>query len=292
MVSGPRFAAALAELEPAWASPSARAVAEAGWTEATTRWPGVTLPPEALAEHLVERVRSPRTPDDLERAEIADLYLACACAAGDDDALAAFERRFDDAIGSAARGAPEARRAELRQLLRHKLFVGPTAKIGEYLGRGSLEGWVRVTARRTHLDLTRGIERRRDAPAADETLMDRAAGEDLELEFLKGHYRREFRAAFGEAMQALTPRDRNVLRQHLIHRLSIDEIGAIYDVHRATGARWVQRARGALLAGTRGRMRDRLRIEEDELDSIMRLIDSRLEVSVARVLGPEDEQQA
>lgn len=292
-MSGSKLAAKLGEMEPQWRDDAVTEHLREAWARAVEQWPEVEVSVDAVARSIDERLTPPRRSiEDLLGLELSGIYVACACAEGDSAAISAFERRFDDVIGVASRGATDAARTEFRQYLRHKLFVGEGAKIREYAGRGSLEGWVRVTARRAYLDLTRGIDRRRDEPAADGTLVERAAGQDLELDFLKRHYRREFGTAFAEALGGMELRARNVLRHNLVHRLSIDEIGALYDVHRATAARWITRARQSLLAGTRARMRSRLEIEEDELDSIMRLIDSRLEVSVVRVLGSKDEKPA
>ena len=56
-----------------------------------------------------------------------------------------------------------------------------------------------------------------------------------------------------------------------------------YGVHRATVVRWLAAAREALFAGTRARMRDRLR--DTEIDEVLDLIQSRLDVSVRRLLA-------
>ena len=49
--------------------------------------------------------------------------------------------------------------------------------------------------------------------------------------------------------------------------------------------RRVARAREALLGRTRSLLGERLRLRDDELDSVMRIIDSQLRVSVHRLLG-------
>jgi RNA polymerase sigma-70 factor (ECF subfamily) len=67
--------------------------------------------------------------------------------------------------------------------------------------------------------------------------------------------------------------------------MSIDEIATAYGIHRATAARRVNRARDALLADTRRRMSERLRLNSKELDSVLGLVESRLHASVRRLLG-------
>lgn len=49
--------------------------------------------------------------------------------------------------------------------------------------------------------------------------------------------------AIEDAAAELAPRDRALLRLHLVERASIDDIAALYRVHRATVARWIQSAR-------------------------------------------------
>jgi RNA polymerase sigma-70 factor (ECF subfamily) len=101
---------------------------------------------------------------------------------------------------------------------------------------------------------------------------------------LKQKYREAFRQSFVEAVAALPPRERNLLRQNVIDGLSIDDLGKLYGAHRATAARWLAEARKELLAGTRVRLVERVGIPEDECDSIMRLVHSQLDVTLRRLL--------
>jgi RNA polymerase sigma-70 factor (ECF subfamily) len=94
-----------------------------------------------------------------------------------------------------------------------------------------------------------------------------------------------FERAFAEAVALLPARDRNLLRFHLIDRLGIDQIAAIYHVHRATAARRLACARGALVASTRARLRCQLAIDTTELASVMRLIESVAQPSWRRVFA-------
>jgi RNA polymerase sigma-70 factor (ECF subfamily) len=71
---------------------------------------------------------------------------------------------------------------------------------------------------------------------------------------------------------------------HLVHQLSIDEIGRTYDVHRATAARWLTAVRDRLQDETRRRLRERLKVDDRELDSLFRVVESQLAVSFRRVL--------
>ena len=178
---------------------------------------------------------------------------------------------------------------DFKQEVRHKLFIGKEGagpKIAEYSGEGDLKGWIRVVAVRSLVDVGRkrsGGEAPASGDRAVEVLF--AGGDDPELEYLKRHYRLEFSAAFTDAIGALAPEDRTALRHHFVDKLTIDQIAHAQGIHRATAARRVQKAREDLLADTRRRLMTRLRLSRGELESVMRMIESQLHVSVGRLLG-------
>jgi len=220
----------------------------------------------------------------------SDLYLACACARGVSGAIAKFEQTFGGEIGRTARRFERRGLAadDLQQLLRNKLFAaqpGDLPKIASYTGQGFLQNWVRVTTTRTFIDATRPQGDTPEIPIADELVaMLPEAGADPELELLKRQHLAHFKAAFAEAVGTLDASDRVVLRQHLVERLTIDQIGALYHLHRATAARRVVKAREALLVATRSALAARLGLSEEQLESVLALIASRMEASVERLL--------
>jgi RNA polymerase sigma-70 factor (ECF subfamily) len=65
---------------------------------------------------------------------------------------------------------------------------------------------------------------------------------------------------------------------------TIDRIGALYGVHRATAARRIAAARDELGAAIRTELAARLAISIDEVDSIVRLVQNRIDVSLERLL--------
>lgn len=218
-----------------------------------------------------------------------DLVLACACAAGQNAALVAFDRAFLHDIDLAyARstdlGIPK---DEFRQRVRERLFVaapGRDTRIGGYAGRGPLRSWVRVTATRVMLDQARRATPP-DRPAGDAALFDRVPDKsDPELEYMRHAYG----AAVPDAMQAgfasLTPRQRNLLRQRYLYGLSTERIANTYGVHRATAFRWLEDARLSLLSAMRTALGQKLEVAEPELDSVLEMLASRLDVSVRRLL--------
>jgi RNA polymerase sigma-70 factor (ECF subfamily) len=125
----------------------------------------------------------------------------------------------------------------------------------------------------------------REAPTDDALLEVRAHEDDPELAYMKAAYRASFKTAFQEALESLLPRERTLLKQQIVDGLGIDELGALYQVHRATAARWVQSAREKLLTRTRRTFMLNARISSDECESIMRLVRSQLDMSLHRRLG-------
>jgi RNA polymerase sigma-70 factor (ECF subfamily) len=102
---------------------------------------------------------------------------------------------------------------------------------------------------------------------------------------MKELYRRTFRQAFAAALASLDAREKNLLRQHVVDGLTVDEIGPLYGVHRATAARWVQRAKGRLLEETRKQFMARARISARECESVLRMVRSRIDVTLGRLLA-------
>jgi RNA polymerase sigma-70 factor (ECF subfamily) len=258
---------------------------DAASREGREAWPGVDVDSEWLRAFIAER--DTEGEPALETLCLRDLYLACACARGDATALASFERGVMPVAAAAAVRAGAAEVDEVCQVVRDILFVGAAGKspaIERYSGRGNLKAWVRVIAAREAYRLARRDKNR--VSVQDEALFDvlTDGSEDPQLDYLKEHYREKFRAAFRAAVGELGRRERTALRLQVLDGLSIDEIGATYGVHRATAARWLARARDQLLVATRTQMAAQLGIQRAEVDSIIRMISSQLDMSLHSVL--------
>ena len=247
----------------------------------------------ALRAALPEGETSAGVPSYLATLARDDLAFTLACASGERAALARLERELVESVPKAlVRLKPAARFVEdVRQEVRHKLLVaqpGARPKILDYQGRGPLGAWVRVVAMRiayTHLRDTKQDDQHADA-AAFEALADTADAPDVA--HFKTKYAAEVRAAFHEAVLGLKPEVRSVLRAHAVEGLTIDQIGAVYQVHRATAARWVTHARGALLDALRASLQRRLGVEAAACDSIVALVQSRIDLSMSRVFASDD----
>lgn len=251
-------------------------------------WPTVDLAPEHYLAHLARHL-----PDGvpietaLGQMHTADLYLARACALGDSNAVLAFEQHCLHGLEhtlSRYRASSDLV-AEVKQRVRERALVGGLRppRIDDFSGRGDLRSWVRVMAAREAIGLLRRT--RRETPIEGDTLLQGlVTSGDPELENAKAHYVEQFKQAFSAALRSLPARDLTLLRQQVIDGLTIDQLGALYHVHRATAARSLERARRALLTATRARLAATLQVRTGELDSILRLIRSRIEVTL-RWLG-------
>lgn len=271
------------------------------WAVADAAHPGLGYPQEALASdaarHLADALDAGKQALAwVDNLLIEDLYLAGACVLGDAQALRAFEARYGDhLLGLARRHQQDMMRAdELVQRLREKLLVaapGRPAKLSAFSGQGALRMWLQITATRTFIDIGRSNARHEPEELMEPgALFERLADEaqDMELDYLKHTYRAAFKTAFAAATAALTPRQRNLLGQNILGDLNIDQLGAMYGVHRATAARWLQEARAQLAANTRAQLASQLHIAPDEIASIMNLIQSRVSLSLSRLLGDAD----
>jgi len=278
--AGPAGAAERPDLEEALIAAIARA--RAAWSPGPVAG---AIGDEAFAAFLGGRVES----GDLETARIEDLWAAASCG-GDGRAIPPVEARYFPDVDAALRrmGLDGDRIGEVKQGLRKVLFVGdPPAgvapRILEYRGTGDLKAWLRVTAMRAALKLLRKDGRER--PDDDALLEARAQEDDPELAYMKAAYRAAFKVAFQEALDSLHARERMFLKQQIVDGLSVDELGTLYRVHRATAARWVQSAREKLLTRTRRSFMQSARITSEECESIMRLVRSQLDMSLHRRLG-------
>lgn len=267
--------------------------------EGRAAWPDLALPARELVAFVARQLTEELADSALDGLRPADLYLACACARGLPGAIATFDRDYmrevDIALARMRIGPP--RLNDVKQLVRQRLFVGggtsgaPTSpgKIGEYGGRGDLRRWVRSVAVRTCLnELRKG---KREVLVDDDQLIARHAisADDPEIDYMKRTYAGEFKAAFADALKLLGAREQTLLRYHHVDGLNIDEIGAIYRVHRVTAFRWLEKAKDQLVKATLDHLRARLQLPGAELDSVLRMIRSQIHLSLIRHLGgPKD----
>lgn len=255
---------------------------EQAWSRATAAWPNFDVTPQAFATHLL-CVFDPEgaISDQLEACCADDLMLCVACLQGNERAVRAFEAEYGAVMLRAARRSGTHEASDVVQAMRERLFVGASPKLATFRGAAPLGRWLRVACQRLAIDFSRKAGH---ALEFEDQKIAGAVNEDLHDNLLKGEYRAAFRAAFEDAMSSLEPKGRTLLRLHLLHGSSIDELATMNNVHRATAARWLAKAREDVRDATRRGLAARLGANHGELDSIMALIGSRLDVTITRHL--------
>jgi RNA polymerase sigma-70 factor, ECF subfamily len=248
-------------------------------------WPEIAWPVADFAAELERRGLA-----DLPAERIADVYLAWACAHADRAALAAFEERFGKDLASFAAKArlPPDLVDDVLQDVRRTIFVGhddAPPRILQFAGRAELRSWLSVTTVRQAILAAKRLRARRELPGAEPLEELAVPALDLEGELTRAHCRDEFRAAFAEALAALTPRDRALLRYRYVDGLTEEEVASVYAVHRVTVARWAARALALLLRDTRRGLGRRLSMRTDDAASVIRALRSQLSFTLRRALG-------
>ena len=263
-------------------------VLAAAVAETRARWPQLGERDDRFVDELATRVEGEvELLPALARLALPDVYLVASCLDGDRGAIAAFERLVRSETERVVARLPHGPAAEdVVQEMLVKLLVPPAAggppKLSAFGGHGALHAWLRVAATRTAISMNR----RKAEVAGDDDALAAIADDtdDQALAFLKSSYRAEFKRAFADALAELPRRARTLLRLQVIDQLTIDEIGAFYQVSRATAARWLADARAQLVAGTQRRLITALAIDAAELSELMRLVSSTLYSTLPRLL--------
>jgi RNA polymerase sigma-70 factor, ECF subfamily len=246
--------------------------------EVRAAFPDIAISDEQFRVHLARE-------ENVASLHLLDLFLACACAHGDARALEAFDRRYRREIERVLERlrVPSSMRDDVVQQIMETLFIGAgdrTGKIADYRGRGPLQSWLRVSTLRAAYKALRKAGT--DIAAGDEDLADLTAI-DPELAHLKQAYRVEVKAAVEWAMRSLPRAERVLLRRHFLDQLTVDDLARLYRIHRATAGRRVARAKEHLGEKTLAELRERLALPQSELDSILRLVRSTIELSLDRL---------
>ncbi len=270
---------------------------EARLAEAQWVWPDIGGDLSVFAGYIGGRL--PEGDDlsgQLEKLKVSDLYLAWGCSQGDAVALAAFATHFDEMVeGAVRRFAKQGLDVEeaKQKVLEYILF--PTGKraaaISLYGGHGSLKGYLGVTVVREVLRMIKANKKMPAVDMQDPGVMLADVSDDPELQMLKNRYRTEFKSAFQDAMTGLDPSDRNLLRYYYVSDLTLTQIAAISGVKHNTVSRRLAKVRSTLLTSTRDGLLAMAGVDQHQFDSIVRLVQSQLNVSMYRILKPSEEGQ-
>jgi RNA polymerase sigma-70 factor, ECF subfamily len=262
---------------------------------ARSHWPRVELDPLRFSDHLAARIDHELPVDEAIAAlDAAGLWLACACLEGHETAWLAFERAFAGPLARVLDGAiaPGGDGDDIAQQLRARLLgsLDDEPALARYGGRGPLAGWLRVMATRMRIDAQR---RHVDGPLPEARTGELAClAEDPELAYLAAHCRVAFAEAIRDAFAGLSARQRTLLRLHLVRGIAATGIAEVYAVHVSSVKRWLADARNELVSRAESELRSRLGADTRELHSVLRVIHSRLELSLRALIedsrvGPE-----
>jgi len=243
--------------------------------EARRKNPGISVPDDVFATHLARFVTPGRPVEELR---ISELYLACACAEGNPAAVARVEAEHFGLARAAVKRLDPSVADDVLQKVREALFVVSPPRIAAYAGRGDLAKWIRTVAMRTAMD---HLAPRREVPVSDERMasFELPTVDDPQTELMKRQYGPRFKEALTAAVAKLSAEARADLRAYYIEGRQLSEIAGARGVAISTVSRRVAHAREALLRETRGALLERLGVAEAELDSILRVLDTRLELS-------------
>ena len=249
---------------------------------------------EVVAKYLPAGAAAAEVRELLAGVKIEDLALARACAAGNETAWEAFLLRFREKLYDAARGITrdDALGRELADSLYGDLYGATTregrrvSKLGSYLGRGSLEGWLRTVLAQEYVNRYRSrrrlvsLEEKQEAGVQfAAAALDPAPAAEPRLE-----------AATDEALASLSSEERFILAAYFLDGRTLAEIARMLHVHESTISRKVEKITSAL----RKRIRDGLvsrgmsrRQAEEALEADVRDLQVNVRARLAQEPGPQ-----
>jgi RNA polymerase sigma-70 factor (ECF subfamily) len=247
------------------------------WACARATWSQFDVSHEAFVGHLTTLLDED---PDLADLRAADLYLALACLRGDPAALAAFEDLLVPVRAALVRAyRDQALVDDALQTVRYRVLVATPereAKLATYRGRGSLAGWLRVVAMRQVRELARGR-----VATDDDALADAIADRDPVIDILARAHGAAIRHMFREAVAALDAKQRHLLRLEILDGVPHQRIAELHAVHRTTALRWLDDVRATLACDVRRRVKAELALGDDSAESLLRVLRSRIELSLA-----------
>jgi RNA polymerase sigma-70 factor (ECF subfamily) len=257
------------------------------WERGKARWPELSV----SLERFLAFASSGHGPDleaQWERLHAEDLYLACACVDRVPGAADAFVHELRaDLAGYVGRvtGRTDAN-AEITDELLVDVLVGrgeAPPKLAAYAGRGPLRAWLRMVAVRRSLNEARNDERHaRSNARLFHEMVDR--GQDPELAFIKREYGPAFEEAFRDAIAAIEPGHRALLRLHYGAGVPLASLGAMHGWSKPTTSRRLADARDALVAGASRVLQEKMHIGESSMESLLKLMRSGVEETLTALM--------
>ena len=221
----------------------------------------------------------------LDSLHLEDLAIACACAAGDEEAWEHFVLKQRPLLYRAADAIdPSGGARELADSLYADLFgLGDRAGVRQSLfryfhGRSSLTTWLRAVLAQRHVDRLRTSRRLEALPDEDSSFALPAPARPIEPE--RDRYLGLIRKALEVAVANLAARDRLRLACYYAQELTLAQTGRMLGEHEATASRGLARTRAAI----REALERHLRVEVGLTDAEI----ARCFESVTEDAGPLD----
>jgi RNA polymerase sigma-70 factor (ECF subfamily) len=109
---------------------------------------------------------------------------------------------------------------------------------------------------------------------------------------VRARYGSSFSHALQIAICNMCEGDRDLLRHSIVHDRSIDQLGRIYSIHRATAARRLGKARARIVASLRKLLMAKHAFSDEEFDGVARDVWDQLEVNLAGLLRADPDGRA
>jgi RNA polymerase sigma-70 factor, ECF subfamily len=274
------------------------------WTIVCEAWPepSPTIRDEFEAFLAQKTAQAPESsPPSLDR--VRTLFLTFLCSRGDAQAIRVFRQRFAPTLEGVRKrfGARAPSADELQADVEHHLFAprparsersegggGSEPRILGFDGQSELQSWLKVVVVRLMLNR---LEMQKHEDPFQERMFDGMIASSIqtpEALFGREQAKGQFRLAFTRAVSALRARDRQMLRLAFAEGLTIDDLGALYGIHRTTAFRQLQKASDTLAATLRANLRNMLHMTEAEYEHWCTTLRSSLELSLHRYFAADE----
>lgn len=206
----------------------------------------------AALQASAERVSGTDITRHLNSLHLEDLALACACAAGDEDAWEHFVREYRPQLYRSADALESGGRArELADSLYADLY-GIEERDGErrslfryFHGRSTLATWLRAVLAQRHVDAIRS-GRRLDPMPRDDDPIAAASPAPPPVDPDRTRYLALIHRALKLAIGVLSARDRLRLGCYYTQQMTLAQVGRLLGEHEATVSRQLARTRRAI----------------------------------------------
>jgi RNA polymerase sigma-70 factor, ECF subfamily len=267
------------------AGPNAFAEITAVIREAETRYG--QLPRDRLATFLLSRLEGVVDPEPaLRKLRIADLCLAFMAGEGHTAATAELEQIIRKHCAGWIRATGSDPNDVMQQALSRLLVPeeGAARRILEYRGMAPLSSFLRIICTRMAISIARKTLQESNLSLSYEVV---APGNDLELDALRARYREPFTVAMREALRALSPRNKTLLKLHFAKGVQVAALATMYNIHRVSMSRWIAEAKEELFTATKEGFKAEVHVTDSEFQSVLRVMRSELDLRLSTLREDE-----